>query len=174
MKFIIIVFSLFLFGCGTVDKVDALYYFQNRATMPKESDSRFTEIIKRFEADMGVKVTLPVVFGYQEPDIGGSCFFNIDGSKWIVINEDVWYDPGFIWEGENIEYYRELIIYHELGHCDLEIKKHIDGDIDFVVNDKVNLKSAKSIMNSDTSNHIPEVYIEHRDYFIKELKSYKK
>jgi hypothetical protein len=57
---------------------------------------------------------------------------------------------------------KELLIYHELGHCILKRKGHTSGLIS--VEGRVTVKSVMNLgLVSDTA------YIKHKDYYINEL-----
>jgi hypothetical protein len=136
--------------------------------LPKKSDGRLLPYLRKYEAEMGVHVNYPVVFGETSGNVIASCGFNMDGSKVVIVDRASWEDPPNF-NPAYIEVFREITIYHELTHCSKNFVRHINNMKVFDTPNG-NIEAPSSIMN-EFLIHDPEVYLENRDYYIQELKS---
>jgi hypothetical protein len=81
---------------------------------PSDNTSKeLIPMIRIFEKDFRVKVTVPVEFDDLEPRLAGVCIFHDDGFRQVKINRKVW--------AELNEEQKEILVYHELVHCELRI-----------------------------------------------------
>ena len=107
-KILILLIILILIGCGP-------------KPIKKASDPTFDDYKHRWFDDTGVDAYwVPINFGKLEGNTVGQCImYNKKEYNKITIDPDAWeaYDDTD----------RELLIYHELGHCALEISGHDNG-----------------------------------------------
>lgn len=81
---------------------------------PSQNTSKeLIPMIRLFEKDFRVKVTVPVDFADLNPPLAGVCLFHNDGYREIKINRLIWSDLN--------EEQKEILVYHELVHCELRI-----------------------------------------------------
>lgn len=129
-------------------------------------DPEVRPIVKRFVEEgnyRGLFIRtdhLVVIFGSTETvSLGaiGVCYSMIDGSRYIILDRD-------FWNSFRDEATRELLLFHELGHCALNRFEHIDH------NREDGLPA--SIMNSSLIE--TKDYVNNRDYYLDELFSREK
>jgi hypothetical protein len=107
------------------------------------------EHVETFERACDVRVNLPIDFGSLPPPVIGRCYYS-DIYREIELDKDIW--PG-------LDYLqREQLIFHELGHCTLDI----DHD-----NTSLEGGCPASIMYYKL---MPQIcYKKYREYYIEEL-----
>lgn len=115
------------------------------------TDDDFTPYVKEFEKACGITSGSIINFGNSfEKHVIGYC---TPSNKNIKINRKYWNTAD--------SYERELLIFHELGHCDLN-RDHTEGyrdqDPKFI---------PVSIMGAEIFG--ANIYMANRDYYIKEL-----
>jgi len=133
IKAFLLTSTLFLFAsCGNILKNDVV----NKTSSTRQhttTAAAFKPYVEKFEAygksELGsesFKVgDVPINFGDTEnDDFDGVCFTYPNGDKEIIIKKS-WWD-------RNSETQREILILHELGHCQLgrthdEQKAEVDG-----------------------------------------------
>lgn len=119
----------------------------------------FEPIVSKFESEFGVKVKFPVTFFIAEDRAVGTCSYWGDGSRLVRIDLRRWFTLS--------DTQKELVIYHELGHCSLN-QPHDEEETEF---QNVKGKWPKSIMRSFIFDPIEAlVYKTNRNYYILELK----
>ena len=105
---LLIIFS----GCGS-SAFDDIIHKKGEGPTPATTDLKFSDYIASFEDDFSVTVNVPIVFGDITNDAVGVCKkwsngyneINIKLSYWDTINDKQ----------------KEQLIYHELGHCTLNL-----------------------------------------------------
>ncbi|MCC7441107.1 MAG: hypothetical protein IT285_05725 [Bdellovibrionales bacterium] len=119
-----------------------------------EVDTEFTPYVRKFEDEAGFPVTSDVVF--RELDgFRGYCYpKGEDGRK------QIWIDPESWREMASDEAAKELLMFHELGHCELS-RPHDNtrgDDGDYV-----------SIMNGAGVTSFVDEYVQNRAKYLNEL-----
>lgn len=158
-KFAIILLPILLVSCGLPLKHAKS---SNGTRQFTSSDSTFSKYITKFETDAKARYgtdfsvgDIPINFGDTGNDgYDGVCISYSDGTKEIIIEKDWWEDRG--------ETSREMMIYHELGHCRLD-RDHDDETIE--TDDHKIVKM--SLMNSILPG--PNHYILYKDGYLEEL-----
>jgi hypothetical protein len=121
MRYLIIISTILLGACGRFHLVEGIWYY------PEELTPHIEEYLTQREHYLGNESFKYVItFGFYElPDgILGRCkteasskFNDVHVTKVIMIDREGW---------EGLDYLdREELIFHELGHCDLD-KKHTE------------------------------------------------
>lgn len=119
----------------------------------------FEPIVARFEEEFSVKVRFPVRFYIAKDSSVGQCASWRSGARMVRI--DVRRYPPLT------DSQKEMVIYHELGHCVLNLE-HDAGTTTF---DNVKGEWPRSIMHPMMFDEIEAlVYKTNRKYYIKELK----
>ncbi len=87
------------------------------------------------------------------PYVEGSCQVSERNDPVIVLNQDGWKAYG--------EFSREIVIFHELGHCILH-REHDNGTVE---------RNGETIPASIMNKHVLDVedYLLNRDYYLQEL-----
>lgn len=118
-------------------------------------DPLLQEYIDSFERDYGVEIDFPVVFSKRDIGVVGTC------TVWNKKYKQVDIDPDFYDKYKDDHYVIHQLIYHELGHCELNLG-HVEGYID---------KCPVSIMNPYTFGKylINKCYVPKLKYYLKEL-----
>ncbi len=143
MKYIIL---LLLIGCGS-----------GEIKLPKDTDPTFTPYIHEFQKAWGKDIKTPINFGDMDKGIAGVCHSWTNGHTEIEIDKDFW--------DYAMEYQKEVLIFHELGHCELD-RRHDFGTVELDGN-----TCPSSVMRTPLF-HIYEIfdcYELNRDYYIEEL-----
>lgn len=122
---------LFLVGCGTPFRFHTI-------------DTEFKPYIERYEGHKGSDIRgMSIIFMSIESPTIGTCWKNNLGYRKIEIDPKFWFRSS---DGD-----RELLLFHELGHCDLG-RGHA---------------SLNSIMVP--SHFGASLYLSNKDYYISEL-----
>jgi hypothetical protein len=165
----LLLFSVGLSACGKMSlpfKKHDLVHVKGASTKQHTSTNQeFSALVQKFEFygkqefdDPNFIVgDIPINFGdTTNPDYDGVCLVYPDQTKEIIIREDWWASAHPI--------QKEVLVFHELGHCRLG-RTH-DEDVLEVNNSSVKV----SIMNSI----IPDVqtYNQNKDGYISELFTY--
>lgn len=106
-----------LVGCG-LPKLSDVIDNGDKPYKVRKTDPSFYEYIERFERDFNLTVKVPVVFKALEDKYAGVCLKWQDGYREININTTYW--------NQYTEYQKEQLIYHELGHCVVDLKHDDD------------------------------------------------
>ena len=115
--------------------------------------------VSKFEDEFGVKVRFPVRFYVAADNAVASCVRWENGARMVRV--DVRRYPPLS------DVRKELVVYHELGHCSLNLP-HNDEEVEF---ENVKGKWPASIMRSMLFDDIEAlVYKTNRSYYVKELK----
>ncbi len=179
-----IIFVMTLVSCGTPEQ-DAFSYKTHRFMktnnvdkitrkfQPQKSDGRAIPYIERFEKLSGKSIDFPVVFGKIDgDDIAGRCDYTVDGTNMVTINEDYWHhSKDGTWESVDggMEYFREIIIFHELSHCALGKRYHNNNMKKIYVEDYgAEFEMPESIMHEEMP-YVIDIYPYLRGYYFKEL-----
>jgi len=121
----------------------------NGATAPEVYETRFRSYGQTYGADY-VGKTIAYSFGSFFGSTIGMCSYNSSGRNSIKYSSSAW--------GRNSDTFREMLSFHELGHCLLgrghKNAKHSDG-------------SPESLMNSFIFNE--KTYLANKDRYLKEL-----
>lgn len=127
------------------------------APVPVPTDSRFDSYVQSFEDEYGSKVTVPIVFKATERGHAGVCIKWTNGYREININK-------IYWDSIN-ELQREQLIYHELGHCVLDLG-HVDNHFWSFI-----WRCPVSIMRSwaFSSREVDKCYDREYNYYMNEL-----
>lgn len=122
-----------------------------------EHDPAFIDHIKSFEDEIGIIVDVPIVF---DPDID---------DKYVAVCQTYFYDKKIIkvdpdyWE--NLSFYgKEEVIYHELGHCQLN-REH---NSTLTIPSKLRYSIPNSIMYPYVFGE-ETFYFMYREHYIEEL-----
>lgn len=137
-----------------------LLIFTGCSTLPEpKTESVFQKYIDRFEARLGRDVHTPIEFDKEpEQGIAGTCYYSDDDTR-ILINKNSW--------NRLNETQREILIFHELGHCELKIFGH--NEVQFmIINDE---PCPLSIMRSQLFSYreANECYKEFKEMYMEEL-----
>ena len=90
-----------------------------KSPLTKKTDQEFKPYVKQFEMYYNNTVKTPIVFGDKfEKSVVGVCITYSKHVKIIKINPRFW--------NKADDYEREALIFHELGHCELD-KDHNDS-----------------------------------------------
>jgi hypothetical protein len=145
-----------------LDKVDL--------TLNEDHDPYFDQWVTLFEEEFGVRVDVPIFFSTKIKGITGAvCSYSALGDRAIMVNPTLWVNPPDLYAGAH-QVYREIIMFHELGHCILNIVKHREKFFIFHRSDDTTIYQSGSIMNAILDIE-PDHYIEFRKYYLKELGS---
>jgi hypothetical protein len=121
-------------------------------------NNEFISYVENFEFEYNISVTSNISFSDDLNDKAGHCHRNkFWGVKEVTINSE-------LWETYN-EYQREVLIYHELGHCEFN-RGHINDYTDSVCPESIMLDKVFSIYE------IERCYIPNRNYYLDELGDY--
>lgn len=146
---------LLLASCGeTVDTKDYVFIKTRVNTMFTTVDDEILEYYHRFESTYNVKIdNIPANFVKLEEPILGTCNIYNGGAREILVDVRSW--------DQMSDLSRELLVFHELGHCYLE-RGHTDETVTSPDGD-----IPKSIMStwilSDT------LYEKYKEYYRDEL-----
>ena len=120
------------------------------------TDDAFVPYVKEFEKVCKIKTGSIVSFGNNfEKNVIGYC---TPSNKNIKINKRYW--------DTATDYEKEMLIFHELGHCDLD-RDHKEGWYIQIVDGKEVARIPISIMGAQL--FYVNTYITHRDYYLEEL-----
>lgn len=157
-------FGNYIFRFKTMNKIIFTLIFLSSCITPWQDlpyaglgiDDEFHPYVQKFEQEWGHQVTnVDIVFvAFLPGTTAAECFQTIGSAyqRYVRVAKDKWtrYPPEL----------KEILIFHELGHCSLN-KKH---------NDYFDSSGRPlSIMNSDISDVLPWWYGDHKKYLIKEL-----
>lgn len=135
----IVVLSILLAGCGRPG-------FQANTYI----DPNFQPMVDKFTEISGITPEVSIYFDDLTGDVIGTCYVRGEVRD-IEIDEAWWWNASYL--------DRELVIFHELGHCVLDQMDHRDF--------KLSNGCSGSIMNT---YHIGAYcYEKHYDYYIEEL-----
>ena len=126
-------------------------------------DSEFKQYVDLFEMEQDVNVNIEIQFNQMDLPTIGKCYyaFYIDGPhEGERLNLNVEIDPIFWQEATDTE--KEVLIFHELGHCVL----NRDHDEDIILEYEI----PKSIMYPVIFD---SPYKNNRSYYVDELKNSK-
>ncbi len=84
------------------------------AARPSTTLPEFESFVVMFESDYGHNVDIPIIFAQKDGDVIGACKIWSDGYRAIEIDPDYW-NSGIT------NLHRRALIYHELGHCILDL-----------------------------------------------------
>jgi hypothetical protein len=136
-------------SCGVSESYTWVYYIETKEL--EEYVERFEELS---EGSIDAREAgLIVTFGDLEGAVAGICKTKDGQSPTIIIDSEYWADAD--------EFFKENLMFHELGHCLLNRDHRNEWDDDGPV----------SIMNSYL---IPSFYEKSRESYIEELFSYTK
>lgn len=124
-------------------------------------DIEFQQYVHLFEIEQGVNVDIDIQFQKIELPTVGKCYyaFYTEGpQKGQRVNLNIEIDPVFWEEANDTE--REVLIFHELGHCVLN-RDHVEDIIE-------PYELPKSIMYPVIFD---SAYSDHRNYYVNELKN---
>lgn len=155
-----LIFLYILAGCGEVTAKDMAWVEPNKFNFP--SDPYFDVYKRSWEKDTGLSVGSSIVF----EDLGAGTtlalcryFKSNPQARAIFIDKNKWYTL--------TDAQKEVLIYHEIGHCDLQQFVHrndwmIDG-------------CPYTIMRPEifTPWEIIHCYTKHKKHYIRELLEYK-
>lgn len=147
MKILIIVSTLLLASCGQLDNIK-----DPRPILT--TNEAFKPYIKRFESFYGKSIgDIPVNFATLNNDFVGACNVWGSGHKNIEVDFNHWNTLN--------ESQKEILIFHELGHCVLELD-HVKSS---------NNECPKSIMRANLFNvwEIDSCYTFNYENYINEL-----
>lgn len=116
-------------------------------------DQAFSPYVERFEAVTGAFNDTPISFGNVVRPAIGTCTRYNDGYKYVTINRSFW--------DRATDDQKEYLIFHELGHCVLNISH----------NDKTNNGCPVSIMTKYEFGDT-DCYRFNKAYYFNELKSH--
>ena len=110
-------FLLVMKGCASVE-------FRGRADNPidpvfDQYVEDFKRLKKKYTKSEEFTKDLSIQFFTLQPPAIGVCYWNFDGTREIYI------DPGFWFRRGTREGDRRVLMFHELGHCDLD-RRHND------------------------------------------------
>lgn len=159
-----------LISCGMplkLGKKDMVHRKGVTTKMYATTDDSFAPIVKKFEAlgqkelnDPQFKVgDIPINFGdTTQPEFDGVCFVYADDTKEIIVRKSWWDNAHPI--------QKEVLVFHELGHCRLG-RTHEEDTVE---------TGDQSVKTSVMHPIIPDTatYTEHQDGYIKELFTYSK
>ena len=143
MKRIFTMLLLLLISCGSETTL--------------KTDDVFEQYKQRFTIDTKLDAShISIIFGEMDAKWYALCYYDSDGN-YIHINKTPWETLSDI--------RREILIYHELGHCLLG-KDHYDVDIFFN-----GYRCPSSIVTTllFTENQIQHCYLPEKEYYINEL-----
>lgn len=135
--------TILLFGCSTSKP-------KNPGKVRENIDKRLIPYVEAFEEEYGKEIPEYLIVDFRnipDPKIAGVCnyvydFVFIDEPKWLMADETV----------------REIIMFHELGHCVLK-RDHVWHEDE--------KRCPPSIMKYKVID--PGCYEKYRDHYIKEL-----
>lgn len=149
-----------LLGLLVVAGIYLGYAFLKDPIITKKTDPTFDNYIVEFELAYGIQVTTPIIFDTlkdSKSSVVATCHYWSRDIKIIKVKPK-W------WKLLN-EAGKEQLIFHELGHCELEIFDHTDGmrEEDFC---------PVSIMRSYIFSEweLENCYLPHREYYIQEMR----
>lgn len=158
MRFLYLLSVFILINCGDASELNERRLVITNGIV----DTLLKPYVYRFELDYGKPIRLmTIVFGKLEYPTLGRCYYFEDGDddRQIIINKDTWFNMKDIT--------KELVMYHELGHCELNRYHHDNRLVEWSPNaDTESLKVPISLMNEFISFHH---YSTLREYYIKEL-----
>ena len=142
------------------DDRQVIYYSgQQDPRISLDTDSEFRQYVDRFETQYQIDVSeIPINFSDPiRPNSVGSCLtYYLDDEQQvneIIIRKSWWQQADHIT--------REILIFHELGHCALD-RRH---DTETIMQDGVEI--AKSVMYPYVIS--AAYYSKYRDYYLNEL-----
>lgn len=122
------------------------------ASLAAVVDPELVEYVRRFERLKGSMEDITVVFAPQEKSIAAVCIVSYEGKR-IEVDRDKW--------SRYSDTIREVVIFHEGGHCLLD-RKHDDREIE--IEGEVIKRSVMS------PKILPQaMYENHRKYYEREL-----
>jgi len=158
-KVSIYLFSLILMtGCGDIlEKLDDIKDRGGSSRKFETSNPVFKEFVDKFETEGKAYLNqpnfnigdIPINFGDTEGTAVGVCFKYSNGKSEVIIDEDKW---------DALPSIREVLIYHELGHCRLN-----RGHDNSLFDNDVKLSILNEVLVSGFQ------YTRYRDGYVKEL-----
>ena len=141
MRLILIIY-ITMIGCGTEESLRDFH----------ETNPVFDGYVQTFSEHYEREITDDdVVIDFGDTDgFAGQCDYD---KRQITINEDYW--------NAISDYKKEILIYHELGHCVLDLRGHDNEQIEVE-----GCTIPKSIMNESL---LMNSYEENREYYLEEL-----
>jgi hypothetical protein len=133
---------------------------------PKKSDGRLLPYQNQFQKRFNNKTIVAVFSKENDELVGAKCQIIGDGNKYIEVNEYLWNNPPYPYFQEFIEEYREMVMFHENGHCALGLSHRFE----MVETPEGSWPefTHKSLMNSVLEID-PTLYRNYRESFINEL-----
>lgn len=110
MKSIILLILISITSCG---KPINDYVERSGNTIPRKTHPDFYRFIEKFNKDFNVKSLTPIIYSSDVDKFAGACFVWNSGYKEIQISKILWNDYSIT--------QREILIYHELGHCEFNL-----------------------------------------------------
>jgi hypothetical protein len=158
IAYIVLVFFL-VTSCGLPPAGFDYVSLRQGRTINYQVDEGLEYYLKAYEDATGRDVSdITLLFGKtgteSRPNVIGYCTF-YDNRPAVVIDNSWWY--------YNNHYARELLVMHELGHCDLK-RSHVDTVIMF--NGEI---IPESIMKSSIGYSDIKAYQKYKQYYIDEL-----
>jgi len=146
-------------SCGKVLR-DVFNIGDNTPITTYTTDPEFYSYIDNFNSDFSLNTKVAISFGdidpYSETAVG-ACFKRKAGN-YIFIRKETW-------ESYN-DYQKEVLIYHELGHCELNLG-HVEGQFNLGV-----IPCPNSIMRSHMFSFFEAIncYARDTNFYIQEMK----
>jgi hypothetical protein len=161
MKFITLIVVSVLFGCAK--KVDDIQYPSDYLNLPmvRNVDPAMESLVSKFEEEFNVSVYYTVYFvPLLQKSEAGQCVKWNNGERYVQI------DPAYFQQISVSR--REQLVYHELGHCSLNLN-HDPNMISFA-NVFASSQWPESIMNPTSFNDSQaQVYEMERSYYINQM-----
>ncbi len=127
-------------------------------------DSEFLGLVQRFEFYYGGSIgDVSVRFGPSET--AAACVTSWQGTKVVNVNHEIWNSFGEI---DNAIDRREIVIFHELGHCVLDQTEHRNDRFDHHINGKP-ISYPGSIMSAVLTQEDMDIIMRNKLIYMKEL-----
>ena len=152
---------ILVYSCGDlIEKLDDIKDRDDSSRRHSSTDPAFSSYIASFEAEGKAYLIdpafsvgdIPINFGDTEGTSVGVCFSYSNGQKEIIIKKQTW---------DSLPSIREVLIYHELGHCRLNRGHDNSLAPNVTGNDKLSILNEVLVSGSN--------YNQHRDAYVKEL-----
>jgi len=157
MKGLWLIPCILLIACGKPERCIK----QGKGDTPdmiRNVDPDMEEYVHRFENDIGHDINFQVKFEELSDNKAGECIQWTNGAKLVKIKKSYFMAIN--------EYRKEQLLYHELGHCELN-KDHNDSTKTF--NSRAGTWPASVMRNTAFSESESNVYKEERNYYVQEL-----